>query len=299
MKNNQFIVDSSRGETTKSFSILCPSRGRPKSLKRLFESIKRTTSDIAEIEVLVYIDDDDSITLMEDFSEYQFVRFFVGPRIWMSLAQNVLFALSSGKILMACADDFVFKTNGWDFVVQRVFGEKSDVFWLIYGNDLGVHAGKIPTHFFIHRSWPITLGYWVHPGRASLWDLWVRDIAIELGRLHYLEQVVFEHLNFRQTTSSDAVVDSTTMEITNTQKSFRPKETYQLLSRERRIDIVLLAQTIQIKPPWKFKYIFSHLIFRFRSKSLDFASQRRLLTLTNQEILKSGFFKILRRFRLR
>jgi len=130
-------------------SILCPSRERPKSLQRLLQSIQATANNIEDIEVLIYLDNDDESTLESDFTDYSFVRFFRGNRMWMSLTQNFLYSQSSGDFIMACADDFVFKSVNWDKIVVSTFASKKDSFWVLYGNDLGVHAGKLSTHFFL------------------------------------------------------------------------------------------------------------------------------------------------------
>lgn len=276
----------------KTFSILCPSRGRPKNLRRLLNSIRETTADLKRIEVLVYLDDDDSLTSPQDFGEYEFATFFRGSRVWMSLAQNILYSKSTGMLVMACADDFVFRSAGWDLQISRVFMTKSDPFWLVFGNDLGSHAGKIPTHFFLHRSWPSTLGYWVNTGRASLWDLWVYDVAKSIERVHYVEETVFEHLNFRQSKSREVIVDDTTLEITRTHANFRPKETYRLLERERRIDALLLSEAIGSIPLVTLKYVIGELIARlFFSNRED--KTMRLRTLTNKSLLKLVFSKLL------
>lgn len=274
------------------FSILCPSRKRPESLQRLFESILFTTNSLESIEVLVYLDDDDQLTQPAEFKEFQFVKFFRGRRVWMSLAQNILYAQSHGSIIMACADDFVFRTRDWDKEVERVFEEKRDNFWLVYGNDLGKHAGKIPTHFFIHREWPEKLGYWVNPGRASLWDLWVYEIASELKRVSYLEKVVFEHLNFRQSTSKEVFVDETTIEITKAHTSFRPKDSYKLLERERRIDTILLAEEIGISTPWIRRYFLGEVVSRMPFVKLDKNTKQRVKSLTNIQVVRAGLQKI-------
>lgn len=273
-------------KSAKTFSILCPSRKRPESLRRLLDSIKNTASNLETIEVLIYLDHDDEMTHPSHFGNYEFAEFFRGARVWMSLAQNFLYANSTGMIIMACADDFVFKTNGWDLQVLDTFRGKEDPFWLVYGNDLGKHAGIVSTHFFLHRNWPAALGYWVHSGRNSLWDLWVFEIATDLGRVCYLEEVIFEHLNFRQSASSEVFVDQTTIEITNAHASFRPRETYKLLERERRIDLVIISDEIAARVPLKLKYLLSEVICSIPAIKRNTLSLKRLRTLTNLEIIR-------------
>jgi len=287
VENEKFL------ENAKTFSIICPSRKRPESLKRLLDSIRNTANNLNTVEVLVYLDDDDDVTNPSDFSSYNFVKFYRGARVWMSLAQNFLYSKSTGSILMACADDFVFRTENWDSLVLQTFLSKKDKFWLIYGNDLGKHAGKISTHFFLHRDWPTTLGYWVNPGRNSLWDLWVYEIATDLNRVYYLKDLILEHLNFRQSTSTEVIVDETTIEITDSHTSFRPRETYKLLERERRIDVIMISDAIGVSAPLKSKYFLSAALCRLASSKIDELSLKRIKTLTNFELIKLAISRVI------
>ena len=267
------------------FSILCPSRGRPENLKRLIESIRKTASNIQAIEILVYLDDDDSTVDESDFEDYSNVKFFRGRRVWMSNAQNFLYCKSRGEILMACADDFVFRTEGWDLEIKREFEKSHDKIQLVFGNDLGIHAGKIPTHFFLHKTYPEALGTWVMPGRASLWDLWHYETSKAINRITYRDDLVIEHLNFRQTKSPEVIFDQTTRDVTSTQYMFRPKLTYEKLYRERRIDTLLLAEKAGIKSPIQARYFLSHGLRYFLRSKLSRESGFRLLSMSNAELI--------------
>lgn len=266
-------------------SILCPSRERPRSLQRLLESIQATANNVEDIEVLIYLDNDDESTIERDFTNYSFVRFFRGNRMWMSLMQNFLYSQSDGDFIMACADDFVFKTVNWDKIVVSTFASKTDPFWVLYGNDLGVHAGKLPTHFFLSRAWPNLLGTWVHPGRNSPWDLWIFDVARALNRLEYLGDLKFEHLNFRQSKSPDAVADATTKTVSEMSYIVQPLRTYKKLERERRIDTLLVCQAIGEKAPLSHKYLLSHILVLIGGERINNQQRVRLLSTSNLEIV--------------
>ena len=55
-------------EITKNISVLIPSRNRPQGLKELCESLFNNASDPNQIEVIVYLDLDDSCTM--EYTEY-------------------------------------------------------------------------------------------------------------------------------------------------------------------------------------------------------------------------------------
>lgn len=269
-------------------SILCPTRGRPDNLMRILESIERTTYDLSSLEFLVYFDQDDATQFL-DLSRFEFVRKFVGPRMWMSNYHNFLYANSTGELIMACADDFVFLSQRWDIAIKTFYQNQVDNYWVVFGNDLGVHAGKMPTHFFLHRDWPMALGTWVQPFRASPWDLWIFDVANDINRLRYLPEVEIQHLHYRQSKVS-VLKDSTYQDIWRTQFSFRPMESYKLLYRERRADVVILAEKIGIPTPKKGKYFLGHFVIKFLSNTSPH-EQMRLYNSTNIEI----FLGVLRR----
>lgn len=274
--------------------MLCPSRARPDDLRRLCTSINTTAKNKDKVEILAYLDQDDLDTNEEEFKDIDNLRFFRGPRVWMSHAQNFLYCQSKGEIIMACADDFVFRTHSWDEIIWQEFAKYEDRIILIFGNDLGIHAGKLPTHFFLHRNIPEILGTWVMQGRASLWDLWAFDVFSQIKRVLYLRDVEIEHLNFRQSKSNQVKVDQTTKDVTSQQFMFRPHLTYNMLFRERRIDSLILAERAQVKINLEFKYFASHFVAKVFSRKLSQDTRFRILSMKNSEFLGAIWYRLTR-----
>lgn len=272
---------------TLDISILLPSRNRPDNLLRLFTSILNTTSDTRSIEVLVYLDDDDVTTREEIFSDFEFVQFTRGPRLWISIAHNILFSKSNGQILMAASDDFIFRTKNWDLEVRKEFSKFQSNPLLLFGNDLGKHAGKLPTHFFLNRVWPEKLGYWVPVQRAGLWDLWIYELAKQLEIVKYREDLVFEHAHFRH--SQDARfanhVDVISRQMIQDQNLVRPIRTYNLLKRERMIDVLHLSFPKEDFPRPIFQYFLSRAMLLILGRKLDGVRRRRIMVHNNHEII--------------
>ena len=164
-------MKNQRAPRIPKISILCPTRERPDQVIRLIESLLKNAREPERLEILFYIDHDDET--FPNVNRYgDIVKVFQGPRTWISNAHNLLYSFSQGEIIMTAADDMVFRTLGWDSAVYAAFDSVPDKIVLVYGNDLGTHAGKIATHGFFHRNWVDALGTWVQPGRGSLWDLW-------------------------------------------------------------------------------------------------------------------------------
>lgn len=169
-------------------SILVPSRGRPDNLRRLYNSLLQTTG--GEWELLVRLDDDDPTRGEYDQPPHQ--ANVTAPRGLMSQLWNDLIPYALGDIFMLGGDDITFNTPGWDGLIRDAFPE--DGIALVHGNDLSPNSATIATHPFVSRLWVETLGYLAPPYFASDYnDLWLTEVANDLGRHFYIPEVVTEH----------------------------------------------------------------------------------------------------------
>jgi glycosyltransferase involved in cell wall biosynthesis len=105
-------------------TLITPTRNRVNDLKNFFESIKATAKDPSSIEILFFVDDDDSATLPmiktyeEEYKDFN-VRFHVGKRSdhFSKDYYNFLARQAQGRWVMAVNDDSVFVTPGWDAII--------------------------------------------------------------------------------------------------------------------------------------------------------------------------------------
>jgi hypothetical protein len=275
-------------------SILTPTRGRPDNVKRLIDSAFSTARFPEQVEFLFYVDlDDDSFPVEIESSNVRVIR---GPRMWLSVLQNILYANCNGEIVMYSGDDLVFKTQDWDVKVVNAIEKYPDKLALVYPNDLATHGQSMAIHGFLHRNWINAVGSWVAPGRGSLYDLWHTEVARKLGRLHYLEDVHIAHVHYRQGEGL-ATFDETYKYVSSATRSWVPMKTYKRLERERRIDFVLLTEKIQGKTVVDFNYAIGEWLSRNKdSIGLGSLDQRRLRTLSNLEIVPvilKNIFKVI------
>jgi len=178
-------------------TIIFPTRNRPNNITRMVDSIVRTISDINNVELLVYIDDDDveSIPALTAAAERISVNAIQGNKMPGSQMYNAIFKEARGDIIMFSADDIVFNTPNWDLLVQKEFDAYEDKILLVYGND-GYQNGRIATHGFIHRYWVELVGYVLPPKLASAYtDEWMTDLAIRVGRKCYRPDLLTEHMH--------------------------------------------------------------------------------------------------------
>ena len=176
-------------------SILTPTRKRPANLARMIDSIQATAERAeSSTEILCYVDDDDD-SYLEPAPQFSSVKWFHGPRIVMSDMWNVLASFARGDILMLCGDDVVFRTPGWNAMVEEAFAASADKILLIHGDDGGPGGKFFASLPFVHRRWVETLGYFAGPGSSADYaDTWPNDVADFLGRKKSLPFVI-EHLH--------------------------------------------------------------------------------------------------------
>lgn len=179
-------------------SLLLPTRQRPEMLMRLYESAIDLADDPKNVEMVVYVDDDDESygALVE--SPPPRTKFLQGPRKTISECWNDCHRASTGEIFMHCGDDLVFRTKGWDTVVRNLFANYPDKIVFAYGDDGSTesHNYEFGTHGFIHKNWTDVVGRFLPPYYESDYnDTHLNEIAKALNR-HVHIPIFTEHMHF-------------------------------------------------------------------------------------------------------
>lgn len=170
-------------------SILCPSRGRPDRFAAMMWSALEM-ADVAErVEVLLAVDVDDKT--INQYPEPDHVQQFRTP------AGNLVNALAhkaSGDILMAAADDVLFRTKGWDTKVREVAARYPDGLYI--ASPMNGDGRRRVNHWFTGRQW-LNLFGWIVPEHFEHFsgDEWVQEVASPCGRLVYMDDVLIEHMH--------------------------------------------------------------------------------------------------------
>jgi hypothetical protein len=176
-------------------SALIPTRRRREMFARTVDSIRSTQT--SDVEIVAYVDNDDVATYADFRSDVKFVR---GPRIVLSNTWNKCAAAARGEILLQGNDDIIFRTPGWDRVVENEFSKCPDRILMVHGSDgsgvIGSSTGGFGTHPFIHRRWMETLGYFTAPFYSSDYgDTHLNELANAIGRRRFVP-IVIEHMHF-------------------------------------------------------------------------------------------------------
>lgn len=188
-----------------SISIIFPTRERPNAVLELFQTLQDNTHHKSRLEICLYFDDDDinSLQIIENNkNKFDFkIKTIVKPRFFtkMSNMWNIAYQeLAKNSIIMLCADDFRFKTHNWDDIVYEEFAKVPDKILLLYGND-GFISGRlqIATQSFVHRKWIENSPFWLPPYfSCDYCDTWLSDIAKNLNRKVYRNDLLIEHMHF-------------------------------------------------------------------------------------------------------
>ena len=200
-------------------SLLCPSRGRPKKLARLIKSIANTATIPSRIEILIYVDDDDpekfeyilshkNLVLDPLISKLKNIDLFVDQPFRTPILNNILSDRAQGNILMITNDDQIFRDKNWDIRIDEEARKFPDNIYCMWFND-GRYQEKICTFPILSREWVDTIGY-IEPFLFEHFncDLWTWQIGKMIDRLHYIPDILVEHLH---PDTGKAEQDETTM----------------------------------------------------------------------------------------
>jgi FKBP-type peptidyl-prolyl cis-trans isomerase 2 len=189
-------------------SLLCPTRGRPDNVMRLLRSILKTAIFKDRIEILFYIDMDDS--RLRDYQQIfdlgcktEFSTLLGCEAIWgepttVSKCWNTLAERCKGSILALANDDQVYVDKGWDIVLDFEIKKFPDKIFCMWFND-GINGPNFCAFPIISRKWYETLGYFTpHIFKYFYVDTWIMDVAKRIDRLHHIPYILVEHMHFTQ-----------------------------------------------------------------------------------------------------
>ncbi len=107
---------------------------------------------------------------------------------------NALAGKAMGDILMATADDVLFRTQGWDTKVRAVAARFPDGLFIAAPNN-GDGKRRV-NHWFTGWQWIRLFGWMVPPHFEHFCpDEWVQEVAAASNRLVYMDDVLIEHMH--------------------------------------------------------------------------------------------------------
>lgn len=151
-------------------TFLCPSRGRPESLRKSVESLRATAFDPGCFDVLVYLDDDDDLDGYiqgKNPSELGYST-YTGPRLGYSRLHeciaNGLIPRAGGTWLWLWNDDAIMDTEHWDLKLRKHFVNRV----LNPDTNHQSHATGLNVFPVIPKAWVDLVG-WARNGANDTW----------------------------------------------------------------------------------------------------------------------------------
>lgn len=182
-------------------SLLLPTRGRPALVNRLFASIAGTSSHLEQVEVVLYVDEDDTSSHDLGSTDFRVVR-IVGPALTMGGYNSACLQRARGDVLILANDDMVIRTPGWDDRIRAMNAEFEDQIYLGYANDLFKKSRFCTFPILSRRTCELLADPYPTAYRRAFIDVHLFDIFKRLqhagfDRIRYYDDLVFEHLHYR------------------------------------------------------------------------------------------------------
>ena len=101
-----------------------------------------------------------------------------------------------GEIFIMGNDDLIYKTPNWDTTLRDETEKFPDDIYVMWFNDL-INADRHCAFPIVSKKWYNAVGYFAPGVFEFLYnDTWVFDIGKRVDRLHYIGDVITEHLHF-------------------------------------------------------------------------------------------------------
>ena len=171
----------------KDVLVIVPTRGRPDASVEFHKEFLQK-SMISDLMFAIDEDDADSYPRIDD------VLYEVNPRMGMNGTLNYVATKYADKYkyIAFMGDDHRVRTFGWDLVMAERIGSLG----VAYGNDL-IQGQALPTSVMMSSKIIKAIGYMAPPKQKHMYldNFWL-DLGTRLNAIHYLEDVIIEHLHF-------------------------------------------------------------------------------------------------------
>lgn len=179
--------------------IKLPSRGRPEKLKTTFSKYVEYASDLSNITFMVTVDEDDIMFTKSITRILQCIHpdthVIVGPSCGKIGAVNRdMEKAPEYDILLLASDDMIPVQKGYDQIIRdNMLKYYPDTDGVLFFND-GHHQNRLNTLCILGKKYYERFGYIYHPSyKTEFCDNEFMDVANQLGRQTYIDQVIIEH----------------------------------------------------------------------------------------------------------
>lgn len=227
------------------FSIILPTRDRPKLLVNLFKSLEDTTKNLDKIEVILYLDPEDKESFKVSSTKFK-IKKIVGQNDTMGNITRRCFEETCGKYIVLLNDDIIIRTLDWDMAVLDAFSKFPDEIAMVYPNDL-YYRKRMCCFPILTRKVAILLDnivpkeYGRHSIDSHIFDIFYKLTKKGFKRAIYLKRVVFEHMNL-------SVISGLNNQSVDSKKTLDDQRRYNDFSQYReKIADELMASIVSLK----------------------------------------------------
>lgn len=173
----------------KKMLLIVPSRGRQEKIIKFKEYFDKNTT-IADL--CIGIDEDE----VDKYPRFNDVIYDINPNMKLGPKLNAISSkfCKDYEYIAFMGDDHWIKTYAWD---KKLLSPLKDIrYGMSYGNDL-IQGERLPTAVVINSEIISRLGYMCPPNQEHLYldDFWLM-LGTVLGTIHYVPDVIIEHMHF-------------------------------------------------------------------------------------------------------
>lgn len=193
-----------------NISLILAFRERPEHIDNMINSLRRTTRDLDNIEVILAMDDDDQagiehVSRLAAQGGPQIITYITKRSIHFTKDyMNPIARMARGRWIININDDTVFATEGWDQLINEAMSAAArtagDDFFLGLPND-GMDRRGDDAKYPRFSCWPVVsrqsvqaLGY-LFDERFYIWsvDHYIADVYRRINRTVFLTHVLIDH----------------------------------------------------------------------------------------------------------
>tara|TARA_B100001123_G_scaffold380375_2_gene449927 strand:+ start:2853 stop:3683 length:831 start_codon:yes stop_codon:yes gene_type:complete len=182
-------------------ALLCPTRERSKKFLRMLESLKKNSSDIGRIELLVLCDEDEPEIdnyfdiIKKNKLEVVNLKFFKKSFLTNAERHNFLAKKSNSNLFIAINDDIIFPTEKWDDILDIEFSKVGNEPYCLWINNN-------QKYLYLHCDFPIINDHWykrlgyIGSEHFKFWylDTWICDLCLKSKKFFVTSKIkIFQY----------------------------------------------------------------------------------------------------------
>ena len=176
--------------------ILIPSRQRNHKIKELHDIWEKNLDKSIKTDCIILLDEDDekNYDRLPNF-KYKIVKPNGKRGVTYPLNQGAIEYCNHYDYIAFIGDDHRPNTKNWNSIIYNKL-KSTAPYSMVYANDL-LQGDKLSTFIFMDSWYVRTLGYMSHPKICHLNsdNMWL-FIGKTLNNIHYLKDVIIEHLHY-------------------------------------------------------------------------------------------------------